>query len=49
MLAGHKQFAHRLEDIEKQLADYDVNFKTVFNALKQLLTENEKSKRKRGV
>jgi hypothetical protein len=48
MLAGHKQFAQRLEELEKRLTDHDENFQIVFEAIKQLLAEDEKSKRKIG-
>lgn len=48
MLAGHKQFAERLEDLEKRLTEHDENFRIVFQAIKQLLKEDKKPKRKIG-
>lgn len=48
MLAGHKQFAQRLEALEKRLTEHDDNFQIVFEAIRQLLEENEKPKRKIG-
>lgn len=48
MLAGHKQFAQRLEGLEKRLTDHDDNFQIVFEAIKQLLADDEKPKRQIG-
>lgn len=48
ILAGHKQFVHRLDELEKRLADHDENFQIVFGAIKRLLTEDENPKRKIG-
>jgi phage regulator Rha-like protein len=48
MLAGHKQFAQRLEELEKRLTDHDDNFQIVFEAIKQLLADDEKPKKKIG-
>ncbi|MDF1579067.1 MAG: ORF6N domain-containing protein [Desulfobulbales bacterium] len=48
MLVGHKQFAHRLDELEKRLAYHDENFQIVFDAIKQLLAEDEKPKRRIG-
>lgn len=48
MLAGHKQFSRRLDELEKRLAHHDENFHLVFDAIKQLLMEEEKPKRRIG-
>lgn len=48
MEAGHKQFAQRLEKLEKRLTEHDENFRLVFEAIKQLLEDDEKPRRKIG-
>ena len=48
MLVGHEQFARRLDDLEKRFADHDENFQLVFDAIKQLLTDEDKPKRRIG-
>lgn len=48
LLITNKKFAQKLNDIEKRLADHDENFQIVFDAIKRLLTEDEKPKRKIG-
>ena len=48
LMATNKEFAVKLEKIEEQLAEHDEQFKLVFEAIKQLLTEEEKPKRKIG-
>lgn len=48
LLTTNKKFAQKLNDIEKRLADHDENFQIVFDAIKRLLTEDEKPKRKIG-
>ena len=45
MLKTHKTLKKKLEEMEKK---YDENFQIVFEALKQLIDEDEKSKRKIG-
>ena len=48
LLATNKEFSAKLERIEGQLAEHDEQFKVVFEAIKQLLTEEEKPKHKIG-
>lgn len=48
MLATSKEFAEKLKKLEEQLAEHDEQFQVVFDAIKQLLTEEEKPKRKIG-
>lgn len=45
MLAGHKDLQKKIEDME---AKYDKQFRVVFEAIKQLLQEEEKPQRKIG-
>ncbi len=48
MLAGSKKFAAKLAELENRLGAHDDNFQIVFQALEQLLHEDEKPKRKIG-
>lgn len=45
MLASNKEFAKRLDELEKK---YDSQFRVVFEAIKQLMTPPEKPKRQIG-
>jgi ORF6N domain len=45
MLASNAQLARKLDDLEKK---YDAQFKVVFDAIRQLMTPPEQSKRKIG-
>lgn len=45
MLASHKDLARKLNEMEKK---YDVQFKIVFDAIRQLMSPPEKHKRKVG-
>jgi len=45
MLAGHKELQKKIEAMESK---YDQQFRVVFEAIKQLLREDEKPKRKIG-
>ena len=47
-LANNKEFSKKLKIIESKLAEHDEQFKSVFDAIRQLLTEDEKPKRKIG-
>jgi len=49
VLATNKEFAEKLKIIEEKLAEHDDQFKIVFEAIKQLLTEEEKPKKKIGL
>jgi len=46
LLTTNKKFARKLNDIEKRLAEHDESFQIVFDAIKRLLTDDEKPKRK---
>ena len=48
MLATNKEFSGKLKIIEDQLAEHDEQFLVVFEAIKQLFTEEEKPKQKIG-
>jgi len=48
MIANHKEFAKRLDEMESRLTEHDETFKIVFQAIKQLLKDDEKPKRKIG-
>jgi phage regulator Rha-like protein len=45
MLATHEDLRQKIEDME---AKYDAQFRIVFQAIKQLLSEEEKPKKKIG-
>ena len=45
MLAGHKELQKKIDAMEEK---YDEQFREVFEAIKQLLTENDQPKRKIG-
>jgi phage regulator Rha-like protein len=48
LLATNKKMAAKLDELEKRLTEHDENFQVVFEAIKQLLEEDEKPKRKIG-
>jgi phage regulator Rha-like protein len=48
LLANNKEFAEKLKVIEGQLAEHDEQFRLVFEAIKQLLKEDNKPQRKIG-
>lgn len=48
ILAIHKQFAGRLDDLEKRLTGHDEQFQMVFEAIKQLIEVEAKPKKKIG-
>jgi len=45
MLSTHEDLKQKIEEMESR---YDAQFRVVFEAIRQLLTENEKPKRKIG-
>jgi hypothetical protein len=45
MLVGHKDLQKKIEDME---AKYDEQFRVVFEAIKQLISEDDQPKRKTG-
>jgi hypothetical protein len=48
IMATNKEFAEKLQIIEEKLAEHDDQFQVVFEAIKQLFTEEEKPKKKIG-
>jgi len=48
IMATNKEFAEKLKSIEEQLSEHDEQFHMVFEAIKQLLQDNEKPKKKIG-
>ncbi|MEN8233018.1 MAG: ORF6N domain-containing protein [Thermodesulfobacteriota bacterium] len=48
ILATNKEFSAKLEKMEEQLTEHDDQFRLVFEAIKQLLKEEDKPKRKIG-
>ena len=46
VLVGHEHFAHRLDELEKELDDHDEKFQIVFGAAKRLLAGEVKPKRR---
>ncbi len=48
LLTTHKELAQKLADLERRLEDHDEQFKVVFDAIRALMVETEKPKRKVG-
>jgi len=48
ILATNKEFSEKLKIIEDQLAEHDKQFQIVFEAIKQLLKDDEKPKQRIG-
>jgi hypothetical protein len=48
ILLTNKEFSEKLKIIETQLANHDEQFKLVFEAIKQLLRDDEKPKKRIG-
>ena len=48
LLATNKKLAQKLGELEKRLTEHDENFQMVFEAIRQLLEDDEKPKRKIG-
>jgi len=48
MLGTNTKLAQKLAELEKRLTEHDDNFQIVFEAIKQLLAEDEKPKHKIG-
>jgi predicted subunit of tRNA(5-methylaminomethyl-2-thiouridylate) methyltransferase len=47
-LAEHRVIAKKLEKFERKVADHDDQILTIFEAIKQLIAEDKKPKRKIG-
>jgi len=48
LLGNNKKLAQKLVELEQRLTEHDENFRIVFEAIKQLLADDEKPKRKIG-
>ncbi len=48
ILATHKELAHKLSQLEKKIEKHDVEIKTIFEAIRQLMTPPAKPKKKIG-
>ena len=48
ILTTNKEFSEKLKIMEEQLAEHDEQFQVVFEAIKQLISEEEKPKQKIG-
>ena len=48
MLATHKQLARKLAELEQHLESHDQQIQTIFEAIRQLMSPSETSKRKIG-
>ena len=47
-MASSKQFARRLDELERRIASHDENIRTLFQAIRQLMTPPEGSPKKIG-
>ncbi len=48
ILSTHKALAHKLEQLEKKIEKHDGEIRTIFEAIRQLMTPPEKPKRRIG-
>jgi phage regulator Rha-like protein len=48
MLSSSRKFAAKLEELEKRLGEHDENFQIVFDAIKQIITAEDKPRKKIG-
>ena len=48
IISTHKEFAHKLEQLEKKIQKHDVEITTIFEAIRQLMMPPEKPKRRIG-
>jgi uncharacterized membrane protein len=39
LLSSHKELARKLEELERHLRDHDEKIQTIFNAIRQLMTQ----------
>jgi phage regulator Rha-like protein len=48
MLGAHRELTARLKELENSIQDHDEQIQTIFEAIRQLMTPSEKSKKKIG-
>jgi hypothetical protein len=49
LLASHKDLAHKLEDLERKIGQHDEKFKSIFEAIRQLLIPPPEPEQKRHI
>ena len=47
-LALHKELAHKLAELERKIEGHDASIRTLFDAIRQLMTPSEKTNREIG-
>jgi len=47
-ISGSKEFARRLDDLEKRIASHDKHIRTLFQAIRQLMAAPERQPKKIG-
>ncbi len=47
-IASNAELAHKLTELERHLKDHDEDIKVIFEAIQQLISPTDKSKRKIG-
>ena len=47
-MASSKEFARRLDELERRIASHDENIRTLFQAIRQLMAPREGQKKKIG-
>jgi hypothetical protein len=48
MISTHKELAHKLSELEQHLETHDREIQAIFEAIRQLMSPPERSKRKIG-
>ena len=48
LLAAHKELTGKLSELERKVASHDVHIRSLFDAIRQLMTPPEPNKRKIG-
>jgi phage regulator Rha-like protein len=48
ILTAHKELAHKLDELERKLESHDVQIRDVFEVIRQLVSADEKPKRRIG-
>jgi hypothetical protein len=48
ILTAHKELAHKLDELERKLELHDVQIRDVFEVIRQLVSADEKPKRRIG-
>ena len=48
MISTHRELAQKLEQVESEFEKYDTEIRSIFQAIRQLMTEPKKTKRRIG-